>query len=426
MAGWAQAPAIPAYTRGRRLVVLRSTPATAGDAVGVELLTQLPLPTRGKGSVVATPAHDGENSEQVPRSKNAAGSGSWTRGENRQLEPSAANPIVDEIRSMTWKRALGCIEGAWRRSDKPDSAAYTAAIQACARYGKAEEVVRLICRMHSRRVRPDRSAYLALLAACSWARRWNWALTALREMKMLDLQPAAHGYRLAVQACCRSERSDRAESLVAEMQKQGLELDLDTYRCMAETYLEQDQYRAVKQLVFDMEAAGIQPDAQIYSSAMRACGRSGDWPSALIFLKVVRWEDATQDELLACVPVIDACTRSSSWEFALLVLDQVQPATANQPMGVATDAFVFAAAARSCLAGQQPELAEQIEKQKQAALDRAKTEVISNMQLVDRQSTLVVSPHLRRPLSTEARERLNWGLKGEPWTQGSERGRRKR
>jgi len=382
------------------------------------LLAPVPLPRNRSNA--ATAAHEGDISEQVPR--NAVGSGARTQRENRRSEPPSASPTVARIMAMRWREALRFIEGAWRRSDEPDSAAHTAAIQVCGRYSQAEAAVRLLSRMHSRRVRPDRAAYLALLGACARARKWNWALAALREMKMLDVQPGASGYRLTIQACSFAESDNRVEDLVVEMRKQELELDLETYKCMVQGYLEQDRYGAVKQLVFDMQDAGIQPDVETYSSAMRACGRSGDWPAALIFLEAVRWEDAGDDALFACVPVIDACARSASWEFALLVLDQVQPAIANQPKGVATDAYVLAAASRACMAGQQPELAEQFEEQRQAALDRAKAEVISDTFLTDRKRP-TLAMETRRPLSSEAMESLDWGLDGTPWTQESERSR---
>lgn len=405
LAGWAPSPAIPAYTRGHRLAVFRSTAGAAGDAVGVELIARI-------GAGATTAAHEGHHSEQVPR--NTTGSTSRTRMENRTA--NARGPFVSRIMSLTWRRALQCLEGAWRRSENPDAEAHTAAIQVCARHSQAEAALRLLLRMHSRGVRPNRSAYLAFLISCARVRQWNWALTALREMKVMDLQPGATGYRLAIQACCRGERYKKAESLVVEMRKQDLELDLETYKCMLQGYLERDRNIAAKQLVLDMEVSGIQPDVQTYSFAMRACGRSGDWPSALIFLQAVRWQDAGQDELFACADVIDACARASSWEFALLVLDKAQPAIANQPMGVATDAFVLAAATRACIEGQQEELAEQFKEQKQAALARANAEVLSDVNIIDKEGMPRVPHFQRRPMSPEARERLDWGMNGEPLT----------
>lgn len=135
------------------------------------------------------------------------------------------NACKTNSRAGDWPRALALLEGMESQGSGPDVVAYTTAISALGRAGKAAEALRLFERMRARSsLCVDEGSYHAALDACARGGGvgdegglWRQALRLVREMEEKGMGPGRLAHQSGVQACAQAGRWEEALALLRDM-----------------------------------------------------------------------------------------------------------------------------------------------------------------------------------------------------------------
>ncbi|CAM9131357.1 unnamed protein product [Discosporangium mesarthrocarpum] len=135
------------------------------------------------------------------------------------------------------------------------------------------------------------------------------------------------------------------EPTLADMRSGGLIVDGKPYTTAIKALGDNGKLQQALRVLKDMRnlEQGIKPNEHIYTAAVHACAKRGDWARALVLLQEMQEIDGLFPNQATYAGAVSACARGGNIKGALGLLDEIR-----NKLGVPPNVYAFNSAIHAC------------------------------------------------------------------------------
>ncbi|CAE7240420.1 ddx52, partial [Symbiodinium pilosum] len=270
-----------------------------------------------------------------------------------------------------WQKTLQVFGGMCDWGPKPDIAACGSLMDAFARAGLWVFALWLLSCMsctESPLPKPDMAAYTAAMSACAASFQWEQATLCLRDMRARLVRVSAAAYNAASLACERAVQVQPLLHLMKDMHEETLQADSITYLALTSALGKGQQWERALAEFGSLHCKAVRPSSNLVNSAITACEKGYAWLSAMsvfgelrnfrilptvvsssatitaaaaqqewlpaicLLEDMVDWQ--VQADTIAWNSMLDACELSSQWTLACDLLAEMNWGSGSDDVGI--------------------------------------------------------------------------------------------
>ena len=274
-------------------------------------------------------------------------------------------------RAGRWQKTLQVFGGMCDWGPKPDIAACGSLMDAFARAGLWVFALWLLSCMsctESPLPKPDMAAYTAAMSACAASFQWEQATLCLRDMRARLVRVSAAAYNAASLACERAVQVQPLLHLMKDMHEETLQADSITYLALTSALGKGQQWERALAEFGSLHCKAVRPSSNLVNSAITACEKGYAWLSAMsvfgelrnfrilptvvsssatitaaaaqqewlpaicLLEDMVDWQ--VQADTIAWNSMLDACELSSQWTLACDLLAEMNWGSGSDDVGI--------------------------------------------------------------------------------------------